>query len=741
MKFSFFVNLRARLLLLVFLASLPLIALIASRDLETRNTITATTAQKVTHAVNLAQRQNVILISARQLLLAAAIAPAASEKDACADYYSKLLTKNTIFQNFGYISSNGEVICSALPIRTDIKVTGYPFFKNAVASQEFTTNFSLTGLSSKEPMLFFSYPHTDAAGELKGIFFITANFTWLDYLIESFEMPAGTKSLVIAGEGTVLASYPPAPFDIGKNLINSDMMQKMAEYEFNGNAEIEFYDGIGRITAFAPLITERGVPQAFIVIGIPISAAFAEVNSIIQRDILVMALAGVVIFLIGWVSGDRLILRRLNKLVAAADKFSRGDFSVRVSDKLQDEIGRLNTSFNMMAAQLQNLYATLERKVKTRTGQLLKKYEELEIQKNLLSALLDNLPLAVVVIKAPTGESLFVNKMAQDLLGPYARKNIADFPFQEEDDKAYALKELPFYQSLKSKKTILKQTGIYLKDSQGARKALRISSAPVYDVHGAVTNVVVVIEDMTKELAVDKAKSEFVSLASHQLRTPLTATNWFCEMLLSGDAGKLTVMQKDFLEQLYSSNKRLIDLVNSLLNVSRIESGKFSVEPEKVNFISLVSEILSEYKRVVDKKKLTLTTDYDSVTDYIGDRGILRMILENYISNAIKFTPEKGWVHIALSYTNHEIQISVSDNGYGIPAKEQDKVFTKLFRGENIRKYETEGSGLGLYMIKSLVDHFGGRVWFTSEENKGSNFFATLPAMGMERRPYKDTLI
>ncbi|MBU0540602.1 HAMP domain-containing protein, partial [Patescibacteria group bacterium] len=742
MKFFFPVNLRARLLLLVFLASLPLIALIASRDLETRNTITANTTQEVTHAVNLAQRQNIILISAQQLLMAAAITSAASNKDTCADYYSKFLEKNTIFRNFGYVSSDGYFICSTLPIRTNVKITNLPFFKKAVESQEFTTNISLTGLSTKDPMLFFSYPHFSTTGELKGIFFVTANFSWLDNLIESFEMPVGTKSLVIAGDGTVLASYPPAPLDIGKNLNNSEMMQKIAEHGFNGDAEIEFYDAIGRITAFAPLIMEHGVPRAFILVGIPISAAFAEADNIIQRDILVMLLAGVLIFLIGWVSGDRLILRRLNKLVSAAEKFSRGDFSVRVSDKIQDEIGRLNASFNRMAAQLQSLYANLEGKVKARTKQLLKKYDELEIQKNMLSTLLDNLPQAVVVIKSPKGESLFVNKMAQNLLGPSAKKNIADFPFfEDENDKAYPLKERPFYKSLKSQKTVLKQTGIYLKDSNGERKALRISSAPVFDVHGALTNVVVVIENMTRELAVDRAKSEFVSLASHQLRTPLTATNWFCEMLLSGDAGKLTMMQKDFLEQLYSSNKRLVDLVNSLLNVSRIESGKFSVEPEKVNFTSLVSEILSEYKRVVDKKKLTVTADYDSVTDYIGDRGILRMLLENYISNAIKFTPAKGWVNIALSYTDHELQISVSDSGYGIPAKEQDKVFTKLFRGENIRKYETEGSGLGLYMIKSLVEHFGGRVWFTSEENKGSAFYATLPAMGMERRPYKETLV
>ena len=178
----------------------------------------------------------------------------------------------------------------------------------------------------------------------------------------------------------------------------------------------------------------------------------------------------------------------------------------------------------------------------------------------------------------------------------------------------------------------------------------------------------------------------------------------------------------------------MVALVNSLLNVSRIEAGKFSIEPSKIDLPEFVDGLLSEYRQRIERKNLLVETDYDAVDGYRGDPKLVRVILENFLLNAINYTPGNGKIAITLAKTETEIHIEVKDTGYGIPRNEQDKIFSKLFRGSNIRNVDTEGSGLGLYLVKTLVEQVGGRVWFESTEKKGSTFSAALPIEGMTQR-------
>lgn len=242
--------------------------------------------------------------------------------------------------------------------------------------------------------------------------------------------------------------------------------------------------------------------------------------------------------------------------------------------------------------------------------------------------------------------------------------------------------------------------------------------------------------DVTEEKEVDRAKSEFVSLASHQLRTPLTAINWYTEMLLE-DNDRISEEQRSYLEEIHTSNQHLVGLVNSLLNVSRIEVGSLMVSPEKINLVELVNDIARFHKVIIDSKKIKF---YRRIAKNIplkfsADKRLLGIVFQNILSNSINYTPDGGSIHLSLSLdrSKKNIVFKVTDNGYGIPKSQQAKIFTKLFRADNAQKIDTSGTGLGLYIVKSIVDKSGGEIWFESAENKGTSFYVSFPLKGMNK--------
>ena len=234
---------------------------------------------------------------------------------------------------------------------------------------------------------------------------------------------------------------------------------------------------------------------------------------------------------------------------------------------------------------------------------------------------------------------------------------------------------------------------------------------------------------------IDKAKNDFVSLASHQLCTPLSAINWYSEMLIAGDAGKLSDEQKEYAEQIYQSNRRMIILVNALLNISRIDLGTFSIEPEMVDLTIIANEVLKDLPPVFRKKKVNIIKKYSEKLKKVNvDPNLIRIIFQNIVSNSIKYTPEGGTITLEISPHKDKLLISIIDNGCGIPKEQQAKVFTKLFRADNVRRLETDGTGLGLYIVKAIVEKAGGKIWFESEEGKGTKFYINLPISGMKKK-------
>ncbi len=238
--------------------------------------------------------------------------------------------------------------------------------------------------------------------------------------------------------------------------------------------------------------------------------------------------------------------------------------------------------------------------------------------------------------------------------------------------------------------------------------------------------------DITHEKELDKMKTDFISLASHQLRTPLSAMKWYLEMLLDGDAGELSEEQKSFIQNIDNSNERMIELVNSLLNISRVESGRLIIDPKETNIIEVIEDVISDVKPKAKERGITfLFEGVPSLPIIISDPKLIRNVYMNLLTNAIKYTPNGGSVTLKISKNATDIVSEVTDTGMGIPKKDQEKIFTRFFRAENARAKVTDGNGLGLYLVKSVVEVCGGKIWFTSQIGKGTTFSFTLPLKGI----------
>jgi len=227
----------------------------------------------------------------------------------------------------------------------------------------------------------------------------------------------------------------------------------------------------------------------------------------------------------------------------------------------------------------------------------------------------------------------------------------------------------------------------------------------------------------------DKAKSEFLDITSHQLRTPLTAVKGYISMILEGDFGRVPIKIKSKLENVFESNERLINLVNNLLNVSRIEAGRIDLKSEKLDLLDLISSIREELLvRANEKKQKVKINSSDTLPLIDLDRSKIRQVFINLIDNAIKYTPDGGEIDIILEKTNSCIRVSVKDSGVGISKEEIFDLFKVFSRGKNSSRLNTGGVGIGLYIAKKFVELHNGKIWVESRgEGKGSTFIVELP--------------
>jgi signal transduction histidine kinase len=226
----------------------------------------------------------------------------------------------------------------------------------------------------------------------------------------------------------------------------------------------------------------------------------------------------------------------------------------------------------------------------------------------------------------------------------------------------------------------------------------------------------------------DKAKDEFVSMASHQLRTPLTSVKGYISMVLEGDAGKITDTQKQFLNEAYMSSERMVNLINDFLSVSRLQTGKFAIEKHPVDLAKIVEqEIDGLMPSAVSRNLKFKYKKPDNFPEMNLDEGKMRQVIMNFADNALYYSHDGTTIVVSLSVEGNKAVFTVKDTGIGVPVSEQDQLFGKFFRATNAKKQRPDGTGVGLFLAKKVVDAHGGQIIFKSVEGKGSTFGFELP--------------
>lgn len=226
----------------------------------------------------------------------------------------------------------------------------------------------------------------------------------------------------------------------------------------------------------------------------------------------------------------------------------------------------------------------------------------------------------------------------------------------------------------------------------------------------------------------NRMKSEFVSIVSHQLRSPLSNLRWVIELLMSGKIDSITEKQTEYFKILKENSSRMAELVQNLLIVSRIETA--TLPPKKIEFCfeDLIKELIKEFGFFAKASNAEIFFELqDNLPKIFTDSSQVKLVIENLLDNAIRYVKEKGKVSIKLKKQNDNIYFEIEDDGVGIPKEDQKYIFQKFFRSENIMKYQTQGSGLGLYISKAIIEKLGGKIGFKSQEGIGSTFWFTLP--------------
>lgn len=263
--------------------------------------------------------------------------------------------------------------------------------------------------------------------------------------------------------------------------------------------------------------------------------------------------------------------------------------------------------------------------------------------------------------------------------------------------------------------------------TDGSRFTGTFTAAPVL-FEGRNIGVVFVFHDITREMELERERGELLSIASHQLRTPLTAMRWITEMLLRGDVGKLKPDQLEQIGALSESTERLTELVNDMLNASRLESGKITAEPVETDLPALAKGAAAEIEPLARQKNQKLELRLPKKLPRLTiDGKLVRQAVLNLLSNAVKYTPDGGRISFSIEPRAEDVLVTVKDTGIGVPPEQQKRLFEKFFRADNAVQSGVEGTGLGLYVVKQIVELSGGKLEFVSEPGKGTSFFFTLP--------------
>lgn len=404
--------------------------------------------------------------------------------------------------------------------------------------------------------------------------------------------------------------------------------------------------------------------------------------------------------------------------------------SLDISQIFQSTIGVLTQAFHSQATAVISYEArTKNWSILYNNGFTFKNQQKIILDYQIMNALFpQNTPLSLASLEKLLDNDHknifnYLNDLKVELIVPIKVNQIKLNSLMifgpKESNESYNAKDLKVLESVAA------EIGISLENALLYRSVTRFNVKLKEEINKATKQLQEQNETLKK---LDQIKTEFIGIASHQLRTPLTGIRWFTELLMNNKEGNLSPKQLDFLEQISSSNRRMIKLVNDLLDVSHIETGrKFDIIKTDFNLNEVIQEVVKENIFLISTKSLIIKNEILKDFTVFADRDKIKQVWQNLISNATKYSGEKTTIRIFSTLKDKVPIFCVTDQGIGIPKNQQTQIFAKFFRASNASLQHSDGTGLGLYIAREIIRAHGGDLWFESQENKGSTFSFSLP--------------
>jgi two-component system, NtrC family, sensor histidine kinase KinB len=417
----------------------------------------------------------------------------------------------------------------------------------------------------------------------------------------------------------------------------------------------------------------------------------------------------IAVFFLSLILAER-VIRPLKEFMAASRKISEGDYSVQVSEDAKDELGSLSREFNQMAQQL-------------------RRFREIDIEK----VIVEKNRSEGIISNIDDGLILFDTNLKVTGINPAARK-ILDLEYDEYDTIRCA--DIIPVQNLCELIARTIETGIKPKDIPDENRIVMLqregkSFHYMFSINvtkgreGNISGVVLLLRDITRQKEVEDLKNDFVMAASHELRTPLTSMGMSLDLLMEHVAPKLNPKDKDLIKTAHEEIQRMKALVNDLLDLSKMEAGKITLDLDTMDMHAIFAQIKDVFKKQVETKRVNLKSDLlDNIPAVRADENKIMWVLTNLVSNALRYVRPEGSIKLSADRISNYVHVSVADDGPGIPLEYQSKIFQKFVQ---VNGQEPGGTGLGLAICKEIVRAHRGTIWVESAPGHGSVFTFTLP--------------
>jgi len=759
-------SLRSRLYLLIFLTALPAFALVIFSDFEARRLAALEAhAQNLQFARTVAEKEESLIEITHLLLMSLGqdMEGRLGEEVACQDLFEAVLKKYPRYAQAGAASPDGRVLCGGRPAVPRASVAKESWFASAMRSGEFSIGQYEFVSHIKNAVLGFAMPVRNDGGEVNAVIFAMLDLGWLNRLVSRSNLPRGSNVSIVDRSGVVLAHYPDPEAWVGKS---ERAMELFSRVVLQGVTRGEGLNDEPLIYAFTELPSARDSEPVSVIVGIPAERVFAAANRIFWRNLAFLILALVVSLFIAWLGSARFLLRPLRSLGAAAARLAGGNLDVRTRAPYETrEVYRLASAFDTMAGSLQQAEAERAR------GEAALK-EEASIasalagaSKELISTinttmLLERLCASAARVLGSSWSHTYLQQGAEAQFRPVVSWGVPSDAWNQQkllsveytEVSALERDDVVMVDVAKMSSTGFRRVapgphakimcmalrrgpelvgfqtaGPWSEENPPASSLMRIGEGLSQVASLALANAGL-LEEVE---AASRVKTDFLATMSHELRTPCHIIAGYLQLLMDGSLDPLTPKQSRALGKAHDNVRGLLELINTTLDLSRLESGRASVSIEEFSLCDLLQEIEAEAEPLLREKPSVefICRAAAVMPSMFTDRGKLKVMLKNLVNNAIKFT-DRGLIEVDAKVDRGAVAIAVRDTGIGIAPELIPAVFEMFRQGDSSLNRKYGGTGLGLHIVKRMAELLGGSVSVDSEVGRGSTFTLRLPIDG-----------